>query len=109
MAGDSLNGTTLNLKVNSKGGNSYDVTINLQTSTVSYPDPNNPGQTISFPIMHTNPATGNSGVVTGSNDITYGQINDIIGMLLQIKFLQQPYKPIMVKLIMQIIPKYNNS
>ncbi len=80
MAGDSLNGTTLNLKVNSKGGNSYDVTINLQTSTVSYPDPNNPGQTISFPIMHTNPATGNSGVVTGSNDITYGQINDIIGM-----------------------------
>ncbi|EPD9162404.1 flagellar hook-associated protein FlgL [Campylobacter jejuni] len=80
MAGDSLNGTTLNLKVNSKGGNSYDVTINLQTSTVSYPDPNNPGQTISFPTTHTDPATGNSGVVTGSNDITYGQINDIIGM-----------------------------
>ncbi|EDJ6357684.1 flagellar hook-associated protein FlgL [Campylobacter jejuni] len=80
MAGDSLNGTTLNLKVNSKGGNSYDVTINLQTSIVSYPDPNNPGQTISFPITHTDPATGNSGVVTGSNDITYGQINDIIGM-----------------------------
>ncbi|EAH4585261.1 flagellar hook-associated protein FlgL [Campylobacter jejuni] len=80
MAGDSLNGTTLNLKVNSKGGNSYDVTINLQTSTASYPDPNNPGQTISFPITHTDPATGNSGVVTGSNDITYGQINDIIGM-----------------------------
>ncbi|EAL7824421.1 lagellar hook-associated protein FlgL [Campylobacter jejuni] len=80
MAGDSLNGTTLNLQVNSKGGNSYDVTINLQTSTVSYPDPNNPGQTISFPITHTDPATGNSGVVTGSNDITYGQINDIIGM-----------------------------
>lgn len=80
MAEDSLNGTTLNLKVNSKGGNSYDVTINLQTSTVSYPDPNNPGQTISFPITHTDPATGNSGVVTGSNDITYGQINDIIGM-----------------------------
>ncbi|EAJ4970916.1 flagellar hook-associated protein FlgL [Campylobacter coli] len=80
MAGDSLNGTTLNLKVNSKGGNSYDVAINLQISTVSYPDPNNLGQTISFPIMHTNPATGNSGVVTGSNDITYGQINDIIGM-----------------------------
>ncbi|HAA2236555.1 flagellar hook-associated protein FlgL [Campylobacter jejuni] len=80
MAGDSLNGTTLNLKVNSKGGNTYDVTINLQTSTVSYPDPNNPGQTISFPIIHTNPATGNSGVVTGSNDITYKQLNDIIGM-----------------------------
>ncbi|HED6832642.1 TPA: flagellar hook-associated protein FlgL [Campylobacter coli] len=80
MAGDSLNGTTLNLKVNSKGGNTYDVSINLQTSTVSFPDPNDPTQTISFPIMHTDPATGNSGIVTGSNDITYGQINDIIGM-----------------------------
>lgn len=80
MAGDSLNGTTLNLKVNSKGGNSYDVSINLQTSTVSFPDPNDPTQTISFPIMHTDPATGNSGVITGANDITYGQINDIIGM-----------------------------
>ncbi|MBX1795744.1 flagellar hook-associated protein FlgL [Campylobacter jejuni] len=80
MAGDSLNGTTLNLKVNSKGGNAYDVTIDLGKSTVSFKDPNNPGQTISFPITHTDPATGNSGVVTGSNDITYGQINDIIGM-----------------------------
>lgn len=80
MAGDSLNGTTLNLKVNSKGGNSYNVTINLQNSTVSYPDPNNPNQTISFPITHTDPTTGNSGVVTPPNEITYGQINDIIGM-----------------------------
>ncbi|EAL5962938.1 flagellar hook-associated protein FlgL [Campylobacter jejuni] len=80
MAGNSLNGTTLNLKVNSKGGNSYDVTINLGNSTVSFKDPKNPNQTISFPITHTDPATGNSGVVTGSNDITYGQINDIIGM-----------------------------
>lgn len=80
MAGDSLNGTTLNLKVNSKGGNSYNVTINLQTSTVSYPDPNIPNQTISFPITHTDPTTGNSGVVTPPNEITYGQINDIIGM-----------------------------
>lgn len=80
MAGDSLNGTTLNLKVNSKGGNSYDVSINLQNSTVSFSDPNDPTQTISFPIMHTDPATGNSGVITGANDITYGQINDIIGM-----------------------------
>lgn len=80
MAGDSLNGTTLNLKVNSKGGNSYDVTINLGNSTVSFKDPKNPNQTISFPITHTDPATGNSGVVTGSNDITYKQLNDIIGM-----------------------------
>ncbi|EAL4971714.1 flagellin biosynthesis protein FlgL, partial [Campylobacter jejuni] len=80
MAGDSLNGTTLNLKVNSKGGNAYDVTIDLGKSTVSFKDPKNPDQTISFPITHTDPATGNSGVVTPSNEITYGQINDIIGM-----------------------------
>ncbi|EAI8344194.1 flagellar hook-associated protein FlgL [Campylobacter jejuni] len=80
MAGNSLNGTTLNLKVNSKGGNAYDVTIDLGKSTVSFKDPKNPDQTISFPITHTDPATGNSGVVTPSNEITYGQINDIIGM-----------------------------
>lgn len=80
MAGDNLNGTTLNLKVNSKGGNSYNVSINLQNSTVSFPDPKKPNQNITFPIMNTDPATGNTGVVTGSNDITYKQINDIIGM-----------------------------
>ncbi|MBK2000636.1 flagellar hook-associated protein FlgL [Campylobacter sp. 2018MI35] len=79
MAGDSLNGTTLNLKVNSKGGNTYDVTINLGNSTVSFKDPKTQ-QDISFPIMHTDPTTGNSGVVTPSNEITYGQINNIIGM-----------------------------
>lgn len=80
MAGDSLNGTALNLKVDSKGGNSYDVTIDLSNSTVSFPDPKDPNNTITFPIMHTDPATGNSGVVTAPNEITYGQINDIIGM-----------------------------
>ncbi|MBZ7928322.1 flagellar hook-associated protein FlgL [Campylobacter molothri] len=80
MAGDSLNNTTLNLKVNSKGGNSYDVSIDLGNSTVSFKDPKNPDQTISFPIMHTDPTTGNSGVVTAPNEITYGQINNIIGM-----------------------------
>ncbi|EMH3046406.1 flagellar hook-associated protein FlgL [Campylobacter jejuni] len=79
MAGDNLN-TTLNLKVSSKGGNTYDVTINLQNSTVSYPDPADPNQTITFPIMHTDPATGNSGVVTPSNDITYKQLNDVIAL-----------------------------
>lgn len=78
MAGTSLNGTTLNLNVSSKGGNTYEVSINLQNSEVSYQ--NNAGQTITFPITHTDPTTGNSGVVTPSNDITYRQINDIIGM-----------------------------
>lgn len=80
MAGNSLNGTVLNLNITSKGGDTYNVSIDLGNSTVSYPDPNNAGQTITFPIMNTNPATGNSGVVTSPNDITYKQINDIIGM-----------------------------
>ncbi|EAL3910456.1 lagellar hook-associated protein FlgL [Campylobacter upsaliensis] len=79
MSGNAMD-STLNLAVNSKGGNTYNVTVNLQNSTVSFPDPANPGQTITFPITHTNPTTGNNGVVTPPNEITYRQLNDIIGM-----------------------------
>ncbi|EAH6228356.1 lagellar hook-associated protein FlgL [Campylobacter upsaliensis] len=79
MSGNAMD-STLNLTVNSKGGNTYNVTVNLQNSIVSFPDPANPGQTITFPITHTNPTTGNNGVVTPPNEITYRQINDIIGM-----------------------------
>lgn len=79
MSGNAMD-STLNLTVNSKGRNTYNVSINLQNSTVSFPDPNNPNQNITFPITHTNPATGNDGVVTPPNEITYRQINDIIGM-----------------------------
>lgn len=79
MSGNAMD-STLNLTVNSKGGNAYNVTVNLQNSTVSFPDPANPNQTITFPITHTNPTTGNNGVVTPPNEITYRQINDIIGM-----------------------------
>ncbi|EOB2174670.1 flagellar hook-associated protein FlgL [Campylobacter upsaliensis] len=79
MSGNAMD-STLNLTVNSKGGNTYNVTVNLQNSTVSFPDPANPGQTITFPITHTNPTTGNNGVVTPPNEITYRQLNDIIGM-----------------------------
>ncbi|EAJ1706913.1 flagellar hook-associated protein FlgL [Campylobacter upsaliensis] len=79
MSGNAMD-STLNLTVNSKGGNTYNVTVNLQSSTVSFPDPNNPNQNIAFPITHTNPTTGNNGVVTPPNEITYRQINDIIGM-----------------------------
>lgn len=79
MSGNAMD-STLNLTVNSKGGNTYNVTVNLQKSTVSFPDPANPNQTITFPITHTNPTTGNNGVVTPPNEITYRQINDIIGM-----------------------------
>lgn len=79
MSGNAMD-STLNLTVNSKGGNTYNVTVNLQNSTVSFPDPNNPNQIITFPITHTNPTTGNNGVVTPPNEITYRQLNDIIGM-----------------------------
>lgn len=79
MSGNAMD-SILNLTVNSKGGNAYNVTVSLQNSTVSFPDPANPGQIITFPITHTNPTTGNNGVVTPPNEITYRQINDIIGM-----------------------------
>lgn len=80
VATGNLANTTLNLKVSSRAGNTYDVTINLGTSTVSYQDGNNPPNTITFPIMHTDPTTLNSGVVTPTNEITYRQLNDIIGL-----------------------------
>ena len=77
VATGNLANTTLNLKVSSRAGRTYDVTINLGTSQVSY---TNAGQTITFPIMHTDPTTLNSGVVTPTNEITYRQLNDIIGL-----------------------------
>lgn len=79
VATGDLANTTLNLKVSSRAGNTYDVTINLNTSTVSYQN-GNPPQNITFPIMHTDPTTLNSGVVTPTNEITYRQLNDIIGL-----------------------------
>ena len=77
VATGDLANTTLNLKVSSRAGRTYDVTINLGTSQVSYTQA---GQTITFPIMHTDPTTLNSGVVTPTNEITYRQLNDIIGL-----------------------------
>lgn len=80
VATGDLANTTLTLQVNSRAGSTYNVTINLGTSTVSYQDGNNPPNTITFPIMHTDPTTLNSGVVTPTNEITYRQLNDIIGL-----------------------------
>lgn len=78
VATGNLANTTLTLKVSSRAGNTYDVTINLGASTVSYtPQVGNP---VTFPIMHTDPTTLNSGVVTPTNEITYRQLNDIIGL-----------------------------
>ena len=79
VATGNLANTTLNLKVSSRAGNTYDVTINLGTSTVSY-TPQGGGNQVTFPIMHTDPTTLNSGVVTPTNEITYRQLNDIIGL-----------------------------
>ncbi len=79
VATGDLANTTLNLKVSSRAGNTYDVTINLNTSTVSYTPPAG-GNPVTFPIMHTDPTTLNSGVVTPTNEITYRQLNDIIGL-----------------------------
>lgn len=79
VATGNLANTTLNLKVSSRAGRTYDVTINLGTSTVSY-TPAAGGNPVTFPIMHTDPTTLNSGVVTPTNEITYRQLNDIIGL-----------------------------
>ncbi|EAJ4646670.1 flagellar hook-associated protein FlgL [Campylobacter upsaliensis] len=92
MSGNAMD-STLNLTVNSKGGNTYNVMVNLQNSTVSFPDPANPNQNITFPITHTNPTTGNNGVVTPPNEITYRQINDIIGMFASDQVPTQSIQP----------------
>ncbi|HHI9589006.1 flagellar hook-associated protein FlgL [Campylobacter lari] len=82
-ANGDMTGQELQMSITSKSGQTYNVTIDLENSRVSYPNPNNPGQTISFPITHSqyNEATGTSvGMQTRPEDITYGQLNDIIGM-----------------------------
>lgn len=78
VATGDLANTTLTLQVNSRAGNTYNVTINLGTSTVSYTPQG--GNQVTFPIMHTDPTTLNSGIVTPTNEITYRQLNDIIGL-----------------------------
>ena len=79
VATGNLANTTLNLQVSSRAGNTYNVTIDLGNSTVSYTPPAG-GNPVTFPIMHTDPTTLNSGVVTPTNEITYRQLNDIIGL-----------------------------
>lgn len=79
VATGNLANTTLNLQVSSRAGNTYNVRIDLGTSQVSY-TPQAGGNPVTFPIMHTDPTTLNSGVVTPTNEITYRQLNDIIGL-----------------------------
>ncbi len=79
VAAGSLANTTLNLQVSSRAGNDYNVSINLGTSMVSY-TPVGGGAAVTFPIMHTDPTTLNSGVLTPTNEISYRQLNDIIAL-----------------------------
>lgn len=90
VATGDLANTTLTLQVSSRAGNTYTVSIDLGNSTVSYTQA---GQNITFPIMHTDPTTLNSGVVTPTNEITYRQLNDIIGLFADDK---QPTQSIQV-------------
>lgn len=82
-ADGSMKGQKLEMEITSKSGQKYKVEIDLENSKVNYQDPNDPTKTISFPITHSqyNEATGTSvGMQTRPEDITYGQLNDIIGM-----------------------------
>ncbi|AJD06351.1 flagellar hook-associated protein FlgL [Campylobacter lari] len=82
-ANGDMKGQKLEMEITSKSGQKYKVEIDLENSKVSYQDPNDPTKTISFPITHSqyNEATGTSvGMQTRPEDITYGQLNDIIGM-----------------------------
>lgn len=82
-ANGDMTGQKLQMDITSKNGVQYKVEIDLENSMVSYKDPNNPANTISFPISHAeyNEATGSTvGMKTRPEDITYRQLNDIIGM-----------------------------
>lgn len=72
-----LSNTTLQLNITSKSGTNYEISIDLSTSMVSY---NNAGATVSFPIAHTSKFDTTQGVLTTANNVTYRQLNDIIGL-----------------------------
>ncbi|MCR6583439.1 flagellar hook-associated protein FlgL [Campylobacter insulaenigrae] len=81
-ANGSMAGQQLQMNITSKSGRTYDVTVNLGNSTVSY-TPQGGGAAITFPITHSqyNEANGTTtGIVTNPQDITYKQLNDILGM-----------------------------
>ncbi|WP_291953269.1 flagellar hook-associated protein FlgL [Campylobacter sp.] len=81
IATDTMVGQSLQMDITSKSGRTYNVNIDLENSRVSYTTPG--GAAITFPIAHSryNEANGTTtGVVTDPQDITYRQLNDIIGM-----------------------------
>ncbi|MCR6579101.1 flagellar hook-associated protein FlgL [Campylobacter insulaenigrae] len=81
-ANGNMTGQRLQMDITSKSGRTYNVTVDLGASTVSY-TPQGGGAAITFPITHSqyNEANGTTtGVVTNPQDITYKQLNDILGM-----------------------------
>lgn len=75
----SMAGQSLQMEITSKSGQTYNVTVNLEASMVSFNRPD--GTLIQIPFMNTDPNNPNNVVGTSSEDITYGQLNDIIGMI----------------------------
>lgn len=76
----SMDGQRLQMEITSKSGQTYNVTIDLENSMVSFNRPDN-GTLVQIPFMNTDPNNPNNVVGTSSEDITYGQLNDIIGMI----------------------------
>lgn len=75
----SMDNQQLRMEITSKSGQTYNVTVNLENSLVGITRPD--GTLIQIPFMNTDPNNPNSISVTNPEDITYGQLNDIIGMI----------------------------
>ncbi|AQW81118.1 flagellar hook-associated protein [Campylobacter pinnipediorum subsp. pinnipediorum] len=84
--GYNIDGEKINLKINSRNGVKYDITVNLGKK--------NPSGPVSFSIQDTNPDIGKKGTTitvynsdefgqypTQTDDFTYRQLMDIIGMV----------------------------
>ncbi|TXE85443.1 flagellar hook-associated protein FlgL [Campylobacter volucris] len=75
----SMDDQRLQMEITSKSGQTYNVTVNLEASMVNFRRPD--GTLIQIPFMNTDPNNPNNISVTNPEDITYGQLNDIIGMI----------------------------
>lgn len=78
-ANGSMDGQRLQMEITSKSGQTYEVTVNLEASMVSFNKPD--GTLIQIPFMSADPNNPSNISSTNPEDITYGQLNDIIGMI----------------------------
>ncbi|RKO65373.1 flagellin biosynthesis protein FlgL [Campylobacter sp. P255] len=78
-ANGSMDGQQLQMEITSKSGQTYEVTVNLENSLVSLTRPD--GTLIQIPFMSADPNNPSNISSTNPEDITYGQLNDIIGMI----------------------------